>query len=199
MTPLGSTAPPQADVARWHPLPRAARRAFMFSGALTGVPLALLGRVVDSVLRLPGHWIWMAGFALLGAVSGAVWGARRWRYTFWLLEDSHLALRRGRLWQSEVQVPINRVQHLDLLRGPLDRRYGLASLVIHTAGSRHNTVTIDGLALADAERLRNRLADQAGIGAARVAASTAAESDASTTTSPVDDGKHGDAHAYDRR
>jgi membrane protein YdbS with pleckstrin-like domain len=57
-------------------------------------------------------------------------------------------------------VPASRVQHLDLKRGPLQRRYGLATLVIHTAGTRHSAVAVSGLDAADAERLRDRLAHQ---------------------------------------
>jgi len=52
------------------------------------------------------------------------------------------------------------VQHLDLKRGPLQRRYGLATLVIHTAGTRHSVVSIGGLDADDAERLRDQLAHQ---------------------------------------
>jgi hypothetical protein len=52
------------------------------------------------------------------------------------------------------------VQHLDLKRGPLERRYGLATLVIHTAGTRDSAVNVEGLEDADAEHLRDRLARQ---------------------------------------
>lgn len=147
----------------WHELPAQAKWAFACRGALTGLPLALGGRLLDSILALPGHWVWMLGFAALGVVLGIAWGLRRYRYTRWRLQPTSLDLRRGRLWQSDVLVPINRVQHLDLLRGPLDRHLGLASLVVHTAGSRHNTVTLDGLAEPDAQRLRDLLANQAGL------------------------------------
>lgn len=87
-------------------------------------------------------------------------GWRRHRRTFWRLDDHALAVRRGHLWHSESHVPVSRVQHLDLRRGPLQRAAGLATLVVHTAGTRMNTVAIDGLAaIADAE-LRDRLARQ---------------------------------------
>ena len=92
---------------------------------------------------------------------GAWLGHRRYRYTRWQLDAEGFSLRKGRMWQSDIRVPINRVQHLDLRRGPLERRYGLATLVIHTAGTRDSAVNVGGLADADAEALRDLLARQA--------------------------------------
>ena len=52
----------------------------------------------------------------------------------------------------------SRVQHIDLQRGPVERRFGLSTLVIHTAGTRHNAVSTSGLDADDAEALRDHLA-----------------------------------------
>ena len=68
-------------------------------------------------------------------------GGKQYRYTFWKLDADGLAIRRGRLWQRETRVPATRVQHLDLKRGPLQRQRRLATLVVHTAGTRHSAVT----------------------------------------------------------
>jgi membrane protein YdbS with pleckstrin-like domain len=57
-------------------------------------------------------------------------------------------------------VPGSRVQHLDIRRGPLERHFRLATLVIHTAGTRHSEVSVSGLDNGDAERLRDHLARQ---------------------------------------
>ena len=57
-------------------------------------------------------------------------------------------------------MPASRVQHLDLRHGPLERRWNLATLVIHTAGSKMSAVSISGLDADDAERLRDHLARQ---------------------------------------
>ena len=59
--------------------------------------------------------------------------------------------------QRETRVPATRVQHLDLKRGPLQRGRSLATLVVHTAGTRHSAVTVPHLDADDAERLRDRL------------------------------------------
>jgi len=87
-------------------------------------------------------------------------GARQFRHVAWRLDDEGLAIRRGRLWQRETRVPTTRVQHLDLKRGPWQRRRDLATLVVHTAGTRHSAVTVPHLDAADAERLRDVLGRQ---------------------------------------
>jgi len=87
-------------------------------------------------------------------------GFRRQRRTRWRLDAHGLGLRRDLLWQQETRVPLSRVQHLDLRRGPIERNARLSTLVVHTAGSRFSAVTIGGLDSDDAERLRDTLAYQ---------------------------------------
>lgn len=145
----------------WQPLPRrGAPFAAIGAGLAAMFPLLLAGGTLSLALRSP-WWLPIAlAAAAVGLLGGAWIGWRRHRRTFWRLDAQALGVRRGHLWQSESRVPVSRVQHLDLRRGPLQRAAGLATLVVHTAGTRMNTVTIAGLDHDDAERLRDRLACQ---------------------------------------
>ena len=49
------------------------------------------------------------------------------------------------------------MQHIDLNRGPLDRRFGLATLKVYTAGTKLASVSVDGLPEARAAQLRDAL------------------------------------------
>ena len=155
-TPDAST-----EDAGWQPLPARARTLFVASSALGfALPFAVATAVsgVVAALPLPG---WLLPACLLAAAALGGWrGLRRFRHTRWRLDGDGFGLRRGRLWQSDTRVPGSRVQHLDIRRGPLERRFGLATLVIHTAGTRHSAVSVPGLDAADAERLRDHLARQ---------------------------------------
>lgn len=133
----------------------------MVSGALAAIPAAIVSRMLAAILSLPFGWTTALGTAIVGGAIGAWVGYRRYRHTTWRLDPDGFSLRKGRTWQSEIRVPINRVQHLDVRRGPLERRYRLATLVIHTAGTRDSAVNVGGLAEADAEHLRDLLARQA--------------------------------------
>ena len=146
----------------WQPLPRRARRLYVLHGLAWSLPPAAVvlagAQLGDSGAVATAAW--MLGAALLGAVLGAWRGERRWRRTSWLLDDAGFNLRRGHWWHSETRVPQSRVQHLDVRRGPLQRRLDLSTLVIHTAGTRFHAVSVNGLDAGDAERLRDALARQ---------------------------------------
>ncbi|KLD77602.1 PH domain-containing protein [Xanthomonas hyacinthi] len=163
-TALG--ADPQAAIAAaaadgWQPLPlRGAWLAALGGGCMLGLSGLIGAAIFGLSLHSRQTLLISAGAAALGALFGACIGFVRHRRIRWRLDAQGLDLRRGRLWQSEVHVPISRVQHLDLRRGPLERAARLATLVVHTAGTRHNAVAVPGLDQADAERLRERLAHQ---------------------------------------
>ncbi len=144
---------------QWQALPRRARGLSMLAGAAFGASIGLPALALGSSVLEQAWWLALP-VAIAGAAIGLWRGERTWRYTHWRLDDTGFTLRRGRLWRRETRVPQSRVQHLDLRRGPLQRRYELSTLVIHTAGTRHSAVVVRGLDTGDAERLRDTLARQ---------------------------------------
>jgi membrane protein YdbS with pleckstrin-like domain len=161
------TAPTPALPAQWRPLPPEAATTAMFGGAGFGL---LLGAGACFFIGWPLmtaqgmlDWSWWQGLAamfvlwLLIGAAGAFIAYRRWKATAWKLDDTGLHLRRGRLFRKEVLVPRSRVQHLDIERGPIERRYGVATLVVHTAGTRQHALRLAGLEDADAVALRDAL------------------------------------------
>ncbi|MFC3550610.1 PH domain-containing protein [Lysobacter cavernae] len=155
-------APP--DSADWQPLPLRARALCVLGALPLAVPAAVAGFVLGTAFDRHLPLLSSTGGAVLGATLGLGFGAwlglKHYRHTFWHLDDDGLAIRRGKLWQRETRVPATRVQHLDLKRGPLQRRRRLATLVVHTAGTRHSAVTLAHLDVDDAERLRDHLGRQ---------------------------------------
>lgn len=85
----------------------------------------------------------------------------RWRYGF--LGDL-LLLRYGILFVEERAVPVKRMQHVDLVRGPIERLFGLATLVVFTAGNEGSAFRVPGLAAARAQELRDRIVQARGDG-----------------------------------
>lgn len=80
----------------------------------------------------------------------------------WCLTPSGLEIRRGIWWRSQISVPLARVQHTDVHQGPLMRRFGLAKLIVHTAGTENSAVELNGLSFATAQRLRDALVENRG-------------------------------------
>jgi len=162
---LHDTAP-ETTQSQWQSLPIRARKLFVLTHALGYGIAATIASVAGATLlsAVIDNAALFAVVIALGVVAGIAFGAwlgvKQYRYTHWLLDRDGFALRRGRMWQRESRVPASRVQHLDLKHGPMERKYGLATLVIHTAGTKLNTVSVGGLDAGDAERLRDELAQR---------------------------------------
>lgn len=158
--PNPNSADPETGA--WNALPARALKLFVLVNMLTG-GFAALGALVPIGLLMPSRSVALgaAVLVLVAFPAFGLWVARKqYRYTRWKLDADGFALRRGNLWRSETRVPASRVQHLDLKHGPLERRYRLATLVVHTAGTRDSAVSVTGLDEDDAARLRDRLALQ---------------------------------------
>ena len=114
------------------------------AGRAPGWP-ALLQLVVWLVVVLLGFWHAMR------------WPPRAYRHTSYRVDDQGIEIRTGVWWRHVTKVPRSRVQHTDVAQGPLERRYGLATLVIHTAGTEHAKVELKGLAHETALAIRDHL------------------------------------------
>jgi membrane protein YdbS with pleckstrin-like domain len=79
------------------------------------------------------------------------------RFRAWGYERAadELRVAHGIWTEVETVVPLARVQHIDVAQGVLERRYGVCRLILHTAGTANNIVTLPGLTRATAEALRD--------------------------------------------
>jgi len=114
---------------------------------------------------------WLAALAVVVGLVALAWGwvvvgrsVRSWGYAE-RAED--LLVTRGVLRRQLVVVPYGRMQFVDVTAGPLDRRFGLATVQLHTAAAATDA-QIPGLVPAEAARLRDRLAARGEAGAAGV-------------------------------
>lgn len=82
---------------------------------------------------------------------------RRYQARGYQLGADRLRVVRGLIFRSDSVVPFGRVQHIDVHRGPLERFYGLATLVLHTAGSHNASVALPGLTHDDALAMREEI------------------------------------------
>ena len=97
----------------------------------------------------------MAGAAILIIfILFPVYQFKAARAVGFAIRDHDLILRWGLFWQREVVQPIRRIQHVELTRGPLEKRLGLANIKLFSAGTGKATFTIPGLRLMTAARIR---------------------------------------------
>ncbi len=104
----------------------------------------------DFLYSLP-YIIW--GVALLGFLNTWFNYASDLAKTYTLRElDLHYAS--GLFFKKVVSQPITRIQHIELKRGPIERKVGLATLQVFSAGGDMHTFQIPGLPIDTAQQLR---------------------------------------------
>lgn len=109
------------------------------------------------------RWLVTLLFVAWAALSSAlVWQTLRWpdiayRHASYRVDGQGIEIARGVIWRSIVNVPGSRVQHTDVSQGPLQRRYGLGTLTIYTAGTEYARVDLQGLAHPTALAIRDHL------------------------------------------
>lgn len=133
---------------------------------LYAVPGALLVAAATA-MAAPGWVVWVALLvAPVAVVLGWLWAGRRYARFGYAVTQEVLRVRDGVLVHIDAAVPLFRVQHIDVERGPLERWLGLATLVVHTAAPAADT-TLPGIAAADAAALRDTILEASREAAAR--------------------------------
>ncbi|MCF6523666.1 PH domain-containing protein [Streptomyces sp. JJ36] len=162
----GGTGPAggAAETEQWRGVERALLRLRRLVLLATLLPLTLLAAAVPGTLAGPG-WALPALVPLGCTLWG--WGAlaRNWRSWRYAERADDLLIARGVLRRELTVVPYGRMQLVEVTSGPLERRYGLARLQLHTAAATTDA-TIPGLVPEEAARLRDRLTE---LGEARSA------------------------------
>lgn len=103
----------------------------------------------------------LAVFAVVFLVwAGLIYPGFAYRHASWRLSEHGLDIRRGVWWRHRIIVPRSRIQHSDIEQGPLQRGFGIATLIIHTAGTKNSSVRLEGLAAKTAETLRDTLVSE---------------------------------------
>jgi len=127
-------------------------------GWLVFLAFALAG--LFALDRFTGFPRWVTILVAVALVAWAVavsyWvPVLRWRSWRYRVGEVEVDLERGYWTVVRTRIPMARIQHVDTTRSPLQRRYGLASVVLYTAAGSNE---IPALADAVAESVRFRIA-----------------------------------------
>ena len=123
------------------------RNVLRLGATIFWLPMLIGSLIVD---RLVLHELPVAGLApvLVGLIAFSailVAPERVYRRLGYSVDAELLRVMRGWLFHSDTIVPFVRVQHIDVKRGPLDKMFGTATLVVHTAGTHNSIVSLPGL------------------------------------------------------
>lgn len=138
------------------------RTAAIIGTVVAGVVWLLVAFAIVRATDVGADWaeyVFVAAAAL--TLLDLWWGQRKpaiaYRHASYRVDADGIAIRRGVFWWSAIHVPRSRVQHTDVSQGPLERRFGLGTLSIFTAGTHHAQVSLPGLDHALALRIRDAL------------------------------------------
>ena len=134
-------------VAMWFILPLVGGGMASVALERAGAPAALEGWL------FPLWGIW--------AIAYTIWCQARvvlaYRHAGYRVDARGIEIRGGIFVRRVISVPRSRVQHIDVVQGPFERRHGIATLSIYTAGVSHAMVSLPGLDHVRALRIRDYL------------------------------------------
>jgi uncharacterized protein len=93
--------------------------------------------------------VWGVLFAL--AVRSAL---RRFAAEGYALRQHDILHKHGIWWRTVTAIPYNRMQHCEISRGPVESAFGLATLRVFTAGGSSSDLSIGGLPVEEAQRVK---------------------------------------------
>lgn len=124
----------------FHPHPDARKLYFAYL-LIPALILALVISPASLVIILyvapPGSWLATSGLIipyLAAVVFVAYWIPRYLSTVSYMLGEDRVVFEGGLWWRWKSYVPYNRITNIDLVQGPLSRRFGLGKVSIQTAG-----------------------------------------------------------------
>ncbi len=141
------------------PVEPAYRNALRARAAAFWVPLFISALVFNGIALAgtPFSGLVPVLVGLIGLSAIVVAPDRIYRRLGYAIDGRLLRTVRGWLFHTDTVVPFVRVQHIDVTRGPFDKLFGTATLVVHTAGTHNSIVTLPGLSPERAAEIRDAI------------------------------------------
>src|SRR5690606_32762321 len=76
------------------------------------------------------------------------------KYSGYALREKDIIFRSGWIVRKERIVMLNRIQHVSVQSGPLERAFGLSSVSLYTAGASDADFTIRGIKIETAQQIK---------------------------------------------
>lgn len=121
----------------------------------------IVGFAIPAILE-PGMWVAFVGGGLFILISlGFLTIPIGYRKRSYALRERDLTYKKGWIFSTMITIPFNRIQHTEISRGPIERKFDLSTLKIYTAGGSTSDLSIPGLETDEAEQLKEFVAKKA--------------------------------------
>ena len=136
------------------------RRAQVFGVAGVAAVIVLvmtaIGLLAGAPVNVGAATALIVAIAIAGFLSDR-WAQRRVRAWAYCEREDDLLVRRGVMISRLSVIPYGRMQFIDVIAGPIERAFSLATVRMHTAAA-SSDARIPGLTQVEAARLRDHLA-----------------------------------------
>lgn len=116
-----------------------------------GVSMTLIFSSVMDTMMVVGASVIFLLFAILLFVSTEL----SFKYSGYALREKDVIYRSGWIVRKERIVMLNRIQHVSIQSGPLERKFGLSSVSLYTAGASDADFTIRGIKTETAQQIKD--------------------------------------------
>ncbi len=124
-------------------------------GAIAGSVLGSMGQEPLQAMDVVPGWIPLGPVLALVFVLGAlVYEVLRYRVFAYELAENTLNIDSGVLFRREREIPLRRIQNVDMTRSILQRVLGIAAVDIETAGGRSTEASLQYVSQMEAKRLQ---------------------------------------------
>lgn len=150
---------PQADELIMEPMAPSYEREVKTQQLIIWSPIVL----VSLVPWLFTQFIWLLAIPMFVMILAGITSAlliKKALVKGVAMREFDIAYQSGLFWRKTVIVAYNRVQHVEVSSGPLQRKFDLASVKLFTAGGTSVDLKIDGLSTERAEQIRTFVADK---------------------------------------
>ena len=154
---------PKLEALSFKPIHSSYLRILRIEWLITTLMLLLIAGVLIFILPAFKHsfnWLLLAGATLAISILYLLLIENGFPQKAFAVREKDISYRYGWITHHIKVCPFNRIQNCSLQTGPLERKYGLSTLVIFTAGSDGADMHIPGLLQEEAEKMRHYILEK---------------------------------------
>lgn len=137
---------------QYQPVDPSAKKLWMIHGTIfTAISLAIACFVFFVIYE--HFWIFfiVVGIGILSIFISPIIEYKQWRFA---ITQECVDIIHGLFWVTRTVIPVNRVQHISISQGVIQKKFNLTNVDIFTASGKH---TIEGILKEQAEEIANHL------------------------------------------
>ena len=128
-----------------------------FSSVIGWIFIMIVFLLVDLLIeKIDIHFV-VFPILLVIAICSGLYGYHAAKICGYNKNEYELHFKHGLWWRKKTALSFSRIQHIDISHGPLERKFGMATIKFFTAGGASSDLKIPGLPNQIAEKMRSEI------------------------------------------